>query len=145
MSLVKSTIRLLKSYNSILTSIENIQDEIKNMEYTGMKTSKIDGMPYSPSGASITEIEALIMIAKKTELKKLLNKNTTILRIIDRAIDSLLDKERDVIVGFYIEKRTWDEIGEIVAHSPRHCLRIRDEALVKMSEAIYGHFELMEK
>jgi len=68
MKLISNTKKLLNSYNSIVASCENIKDEIDNMEYTGLKISKIDGMPYNVTTSSGTEIEALIMIAKKEKL-----------------------------------------------------------------------------
>lgn len=145
MNLIESTKRLLSAYNSIVKSIENIKDQLQNMDYTGMRPSKIDGMPHNPTGVSITEIEALIMISKKEVLHKNLEKNKTIIRIVNRSLEALTDLERTIIVGYYVEGKTWDEISKIATYSPRSCMRIRDNALVKMSGAIYGHFEEMEK
>jgi len=145
MNLIESTKRLLTSYRSIMKSIENIKDQIKNMEYTGIRPSKLDGMPHNPSGESVTEIEALIMISKKEVLRENLKKNKTILRVIDRSLETLTDIEKQVIVGYYIENKTWDELSKIVTYSPRNCMRIRNNALTKMSGAIYGHFDSIEK
>lgn len=145
MNLIESTKRLLASYNSMLISIENIKDQIKNMDYTGLRTTKIDGMPHNSTNSSITEIEALIMISKKEVLYKNLQKNKAMLRVVDRSLDVLDKTERQVIVSYYMEKKTWDEIARIITYNPRHCMRIRDNALVKLSGAIYGHFDLLEK
>jgi len=145
MSLETNTKNLLKSYNSILASCENIKEQLLNMDYVGLKVSKIDGMPYNPSGASITEIEALIVISKKNELISILNRNRRIIRIIDRALESLDEKEREVIVGYYIKNMSWDEISIAISHATRHCYRIRNEAIRKISQAIYGHLDFLEK
>lgn len=145
MNLVESTKRLLKSYNSLRASIANIRDQIENMEYTGLRTTKIDGMPHNSNNSSITEIEALIMISKKEVLYKNLKKNEAMLRIIDRSINVLDDIEKVVIINYYLKEKNWDEISVMVTYSPRSCMRIRDNALVKLSGAIYGHFDLLEK
>jgi len=141
MKLISNTKKLLNSYNSIVASCENIKDEIDNMEYTGLKISKIDGMPYNVTTSSGTEIEALIMIAKKEKLTTILNKNKTTIRIINRALGALPEKEKNIIIGYYIKNNTWDEIGIIVSHTPRHCLRLRDSALEKITIAIYGQLK----
>ena len=141
MSLIDSTKKLLISYGLIISSIENLKDQLNNMEYNGLRTTKIDGMPSNANNSSITEIEALIMISKKEVMKKNLEKSKTIIRVIYRGLDSLSKVEKQVIVGYYIEGKTWDELSEIVAFSVRTCNRIRNEGLKKMTVSIYGYLE----
>ena len=61
---------------------------------------------------------------------------------IDVAIGSLLPKEKEVVILFYVQGMKWEDVGRRLSYVPDHCKRLRTRAIWYMSKSIYGQWKI---
>jgi hypothetical protein len=76
--------------------------------------------------------------AKRFEITSLVG----VIKKIDTALGSLLQKERNVVELYYIQGMKWEDIGKKIHHEQGHCKRIRDRAVWYMSKSMWGKWDI---
>lgn len=138
MSYYKATEKYLYNYNFLKVYKDNMKKEIDNMDYNPIKSMDLEYKGSSGYKGSTVESKVISIDEKKRELKKDIENLETKLTRIDKAIEILNDKERHIITKRYFESKQWWEIGTELKYNERHCRRIRNEAIDKISVALFG-------
>lgn len=109
------TIRELSNYYYISQDIETLEDLIKELEASIIKSPNLTGMP--PSGKVSKPVEELTtkVIEKKEKLEKkkqnLLEERNKICDFIESIEDSLI---RQIVIKRFLQLESWEQIGEEV-------------------------------
>lgn len=134
---------ILKSLDLYYISIEEIEERLKNLEED--YNDGLCGVKYSSEIKSITnkihsltEDMAIINIENREKLLKQLKFMKSKVSQIERQIDRLDEKEREVLQMAYVKGLKWDKISEITNYSRAQCFRIRNEGLEKLAIINYG-------
>lgn len=137
----RATEKLLYNYKMLKVSIENMKAEIEELK----KESGITGIDYKKEKTSETykitqptEEQSLRNITQEYLLRKRIEITQSKIDKIDRAINKLNEREKEIIKMFYIDGKQWYEIAFAVKYSERHCKRIRQQAIKKIAVGIYG-------
>ena len=90
---------------------------------------------------SETENTAINNIEKKDKLKNKIRETERRLERLERGIQALKGVEHSIISLRYIEGLGWREIAYKVNYSQRHCTRTKNNAIRKLSVALFGDNE----
>ena len=130
--------KIIRGYNSLKRRISILSKEIESLTETG-----ISALSFSLSGKSKTnnisrptEDNAIDNIDKKKEVKKELFVLKKQLEIIDEALNSLDNMERQVIKLKLIQKYSYEEIAEEINISVIYAKKLKRKALVKVKSII---------
>lgn len=130
--------KIIRGYNSLKRKINILSKEIESLTETG-----ISALSFSLSGKSKTnnisrptEDNAIDNIDKKKEVKKELFVLKKQLEIIDEALNSLDNMERQVIKLKLIQKYSYEEIAEEINISVIYAKKLKRKALVKVKSII---------
>jgi DNA-directed RNA polymerase specialized sigma subunit len=144
------TVRIwMKEYNNFKAMVvamnEDIAAQTRLLERADDLTApiaKYDGMPRGGSGElNAVEAAAQDRIRRQQAIyKEMLNRDEVqrILDRVDRALRSLPEEDREVLIEFYIDKRSWDEIGYSRGYSERWARDKGGKALKAVAFFIFG-------
>ena len=130
-------ISILRFFSTIDKEIQMNNATIEDLNdryYIPLCTQNIDGLPHGKGGVS-KPVENMVAnvpdyVRKKIEGKKRRNKR---LEEVGAAIGQELDRlnfyEKAVILWFYLDGATWEQISGRLNYSPRQCRNLRDKAL----------------
>ncbi|EJT6481031.1 DUF722 domain-containing protein [Clostridium perfringens] len=139
---IKEVENILKGYGDLIEDIELIKDKIEELEeeYIGCGAIGYDefGGATNKFNSSV-ENEVVSKENRKRELVSKLKEFERLKKRIDKAVNSLVGVDREVIELKYINKRLigWKEIAYTVDYSESHCRkRIKPRALKHMIKFI---------
>ena len=128
----------LQRVNQLYAAERNIKSRIAEID-SRMKSVNSGGTGTSGGrGDNKTEHKLLSLIASKDDEK---NRLREVLRGIKRVEDSLAtltDAERKVLQALYVEGRSANELAAAEYSSRSTIYRIRDDALIKFTRAMFG-------
>lgn len=127
----------LENYNSYKAGIENLKQNIEDIAEEGMGIS-YDNEPVSGGNAFNSVVENAVIKMDKLEIQKRIKTMTNIVNNIDRALESLSDIEKQVIIYRCMEGQYYYQFCYKIGASERTAKRIKKEALKKMSIVIFG-------
>lgn len=130
-------IEWLKDYEAYKAGIENLKQIIDDIAEEGMGLT-YDKEPVSPTNkfSSITE-NAVIKIDKH-DIEHRIKVMENIVNAIDKALKSLTDIEREVIINRCMKSQYYYQFCYKVGCSERTARRIKKNALKKMVIVIFG-------
>lgn len=133
-------ISILRFFSTIDREIQmnnaTIQD-LNDRYYIAVSAVNMDGLPHSKGGVS-KPVEKVVenipeYVRKKIEGKERRNKRLEELgTAIGRELDRLTYYEKAVVLWFYVDGATWEQISGRLNYSPRQCRNIRDKALDRL-------------
>ena len=133
----------LRNYNYLKQGVENAKARIRALEYAAVGLQA--GEPVRAGRRRSARDDRMVdNIAERERLKLNLRTAQTLLRMIDSALSTLSEQEREILNEFYINKR--EGHAERLCH--RFCVEkskvytMKDEALRKMAIGMYGVIEL---
>lgn len=127
----------LKAYTDIKKERDHLAQKIKELEWEmyGPRAQCLDGMPRSGPGENYVTEEQL---DRKAELLRLYQAKRAELDAaavaIERAIEKLEPRERQLMRLHYIDGLTWEQVAVEMAYSWRQVHRIHGDALGKLKE-----------
>lgn len=127
----------LENYNSYKAGIENLKQNIEDIAEEGMGIS-YDNEPVSGGNAFNSVVENAVIKMDKLEIQKRIKAMTNIVNSIDRALESLTDTERQVIINRCIKGKYYYQFTYEIGVGEKTAKRYKKEALRKMSIAIFG-------
>lgn len=133
----------LRNYNYLKQGVENAKARIRALEYAaeGLQSSELTVAGRRRGRRDDRMVDNL---AERERLKLNLRTAQTLLKMIDSALATLSEQEREILNEFYINKR--EGHAERLCH--RFCVEkskvytMKDEALRKMAIGMYGVIEL---
>ena len=133
-------ISILRFFSTIDREIQmnnaTIQD-LNDRYYIAVGAVNMDGLPHGKGGVS-KPVEKVVenipeYVQKKIEGKERRNKRLEELgTAIGRELDRLTYYEKAVVLWFYVDGATWEQISGRLNYSPRQCRNIRDKALDRL-------------
>ena len=123
----------LRAYRDIRKERDRLLAMISELEAIlyGPRSSKIDGMPRSRAKVDNGQLEA--QMERHAKLRALYEEKVQNLaaqmHVIEGAIDALPSKMRTLCRLYYIEGKTWDQVGADMGYSWSQVHRIHGEAL----------------
>lgn len=133
-------ISILRFFGTIDREIQmnnaTIQD-LNDRYYITVGAVNMDGLPHGKGGVS-KPVEKVVenipeYVRKKIEGKERRNKRLEELgTAIGRELDRLTYYEKAVVLWFYVDGKTWEQISGRLNYSPRQCRNIRDKALDRL-------------
>lgn len=142
----KKTENLLYNYKTFKISILNMKEEIKNLkEEDGVKAIIYNGNTSSPTNkfSSSTEDTAMYITEKIDYLERSIKRMQGNVDSIDKSLNGLTEKERDVIIERYIEGRQWWQVAYNINYSERQCRNFRKTAIIKITISIFGDIAVL--
>lgn len=130
-------IEWLKDYEAYKAGIENLKQAINDIAEEGMGLT-YDKERVSPTNkfSSITE-NAVIKIDKQG-IDRRIKTMTNVVNAIDKALKSLTDAEREIIINRCMKSRYYYQFCYKIGCSERTARRIKRDALKKMVIVIFG-------
>jgi len=144
MNYYKATEKYLYNYKSLKANIENMKVQIKEIDYNPLQGAGFEYMEDTGYKKSTVENTVIRIDKKRNDLKNRIKELECKLERIDRSIEALNDVERYIVVEWYFEGRQWWQIAHKVKYSERHCRRIKNNAVNKISVGLFG-LEAMEE
>lgn len=131
----------LRLYEKKKQSISNLieQIEILKMQYTALRGQAFDSTPVQGGGNKM-EDHLLDNIVKRERLKQNLNAVNRMVKLIERGLFSLNDREREVLDVFFINRPDMhiEVLKEKYHVEQSEVYRMKDEALYKFTICMYG-------
>lgn len=127
----------LKECRESRREIRQLLDEMEAIEaeVTSPKIPKLSGMPPSEPATSDRMAEN---VARWVDLQQTyrdrLSRSFAMRMAVEKAMDVLTPKERQVIRAYYIQGQTWEEVCVTVNYSWKQTHRIHASALQKLAE-----------
>ncbi len=107
----------LYNYKIIRTSIANSKIKINNLE-----------LGDDPNLISHNDLMLKINIEQK------MIKNTSKIKLIDDAMETLPEVERQVLRLYYIDGHQWNDVADKLGYSTRQCMNLRRKAINKIMQ-----------
>jgi RinA family phage transcriptional activator len=133
----RQIVEWLEDYNAYKAGIENLNEIVDDIAEAGM------GIAYDkdPSGktnkfSSVTENAAIEL--SKHNIHHRLKIMNNIVSMIDKALASLTDTEREIIINRCIKRQYYYQFCYKICVGERTARRIKKEALHKMIIVIFG-------
>jgi len=130
----------MSNYTFIKVSIDNMRYAITHdFEPRGLSGLSYDrDVVQTSTITSETESDGIRLADSKTKLERELKVNESLIKKLDRCIESLPPKHRELITLKYIRCKSGKEIADEMGYSVSHCKRIHQGAIYKMSVGMYG-------
>ena len=125
-------IEWLGDYNSYKAGIENLKQNIEEIAEANMGVSYDIEMVSGGNIFNSTVEKAVIELEKRIKIM------TGIVNKIDRALESLNDREKEVIINRCIKGKYYYQFIKEIGISEVSAKRYKKEALRKMSISIFG-------
>lgn len=130
-------IEWLEYYNAYKASIENFKTLIEDVAEEGM------GIDYSkdkigPTNKFNSITENAVIRLDKYDIQNKIKSMSNIINSVDKALNSLLDAEREVIINRCMKGMYYYQFCYKIGASERTAKRIKKEALKKMVIVIFG-------
>lgn len=133
----KKVAEWLEEYDIIKARIELLNEYIDDLAEAGMGIS-YDRDTISPTNAFNSKVENVIIKMDKHDILGDIKRLQNTINAIDKALGSLTEIEKTVIVNRCIERKYYYQFCYKIGASERTAKRIKKEALKKMSIVIFG-------
>ena len=134
----------LYNYSAKKTSVANLTDEIRELEYRrrGIRSATSDGTPVA-GGTNKREEMLLNTIASQEELKENLRDASRWVKRVERGLAELTEEENTILSRFYInpEKGAAERLAMDLGIDVKTVYWRKDRALRKFTMAMYGCVE----
>ncbi len=134
----------LRTYPERKAAIENIRERIEVLEeqFTSLKGISTDTPVMG--GMSRQEEKMLDNISEREKLSSSLKITEDLVKLTEKGLDVLDERERRVLEGFYFEKSgaRIETLCEELHFEKSRLYQIRDSALRKFTIAMYGTVEI---
>lgn len=138
---IKFTENLLKNYRHIEISIWNLEKQLEEIEddFTSLPAIVYDDMKVqkSVSGSPI-EQSALLLIEKKKELEKDIEKNKRLIRSVEIGMNNLSPIHREVLQLFVIEGNDWRYVCDKLNYGERQLREKKNQAVKSIACTLFG-------
>lgn len=168
-SLYRRTEGLLREYRAMKARVEILESELSKQGGDGVTETPdeaIEGDYFArvisdmPHGTEISDKTARVALeyweryqkdiaaAVKRYVLDRENKRNELaaieqtIQVIDIAIRSLLEVEREVVTQFYIEGLSWTDISINTQYTVRNCKRLRDRGVWYMTKSMMGKWRV---
>lgn len=135
----------LRRYKAQKESLDNIQERIAILEeqFTGVKGATLDKVP-SRGGGSNYEDKMINNIVERERLKLTYVVCSKLVRLIEKGLEGLSEKERRVLELFFISpaRGNVERLMEELGYEKAQIYRIREDALYKFTIKMYGLIDL---
>ena len=163
-TLYRRSEEMLQNYRAMKARVAILENELASILGTNITETQdeaIEGMMFArvvngmPMGTEITDKTANVADVWRERYKKDFSRmwrNFVLerqgkadelyvwkgyIKKVDIAIDSLLQKEKDVVTMFYIHGMKWEDVANKLNYDPRHCKKIRERAVWYMSLSLF--------
>lgn len=129
----------IKRVEELKTQIRWLSEScIKSIDYSNerVQTSNLSNQ---------TEETALINIQSKKRVLKLIAEEEIMIFRYQKAIDTLEDKHRAILMWRYFKGLEWPEVSDKISYSRKQCMRLRDEAVSTLAFYFYGQRALKDE
>lgn len=132
--------KILTFYRTIDSAVHLNDRMIADMEdeyYSMGGGAGADGMPKG-KGKTSNPVQTIVLNIPESvseTIKALRTQNKTMVKLkaeIFKEINRLTYIEREIVISFYIEEQSWQQIKGITNYSERQCKNIRQTALEKL-------------
>lgn len=130
-------IEWLKDYEAYKAGIENLKQSIEEIAEEGIGIT-YDKDPSGHTNKFSSVVENAVIKIDKLNIEHRIKVMQNIVNNIDRALASLTDVERDVIINRCIKSQYYYQFCYKICVSERTAKRIKKVALNKMSIVIFG-------
>lgn len=130
-------IEWLKDYEAYKAGIENLNQSIEDIAEEGIGIT-YDKDPSGHTNKFSSVVENAVIKIDKLNIEHRIKVMQNIVNNIDRALASLTDVERDVIINRCIKSQYYYQFCYKICVSERTAKRIKKVALNKMSIVIFG-------
>lgn len=130
-------IEWLKDYEAYKAGVENLKQSIEDIAEEGIGIT-YDKDPSGPTNKFSSVVENAVIKIDKLNIEHRIKVMQNIVNNIDRALASLTDVERDVIINRCIKNQYYYQFCYKICVSERTAKRIKKVALNKMSIVIFG-------
>ncbi|SHJ64592.1 hypothetical protein SAMN05444401_3559 [Clostridium amylolyticum] len=127
----------LREYNSYKAGIENLTETLNDLSEEGLGIN-YDKDPSGPTNKFNSRVENVVIKIDKLNIKHRIKIMTNIVNSVDRALASLTDIQRKIIISRCIEGKYYYQFCYQLCISERTARRIKKEALHQMSIVIFG-------
>ena len=133
-------ISILRFFSTIDKEIQMNNATIEDLNdryYAALGAVNMDGLPHGKGGVS-KPVENMVANVPDYVRKKIVGKQRRNKRLeevgaaIGRELDRLNFYEKAVVLWFYVDGATWEQISGRLNYSPRQCRNIRDKALDRL-------------
>lgn len=124
-------------------ALENIREKrcILEEEFTALKSATMSAVPIS-GGLSRNEDRQINNIVERDRLASAFRTTAARVRLIDRALKSLDERQLRCIQHFYIRPaETLEELCQELGYEKSRIYQLRDEALYRLAVTLYGGVE----
>lgn len=140
--LFKKTESILYNYSMLKAEINNLELEIEEIEneYAGLGAISYEERSSATNKISDSVASEIIFKEKQTyKLNKAKRSKEILLNKINNALEALDENERRVVHYRYLSgKRTWMQVGEILAMDSNYCCNtLRVNIINKLSQMIF--------
>ena len=137
----KCAIEDLRKLNGMRESLESMKERISSLydAYKSTKCSTSDATPVK-GGGNGAEDRLINNIVERDRLKFNYEATQKLVRLIDRGIAGLDDKDKHILDAFYISGHKYciGRLCEELGYEERQIYRFKDQALYKLTVAMYG-------
>ena len=129
----------LQRVNQFYAAERNIKSRIAEID-SRMKSVNSGGGTGTSGGRgdNKTEHKLLSLIASKDDEKNRLREVLREIKCVEDSLATLTDAERKVLQALYVEGRSANELAAAEYSSRSTIYRIRDDALIKFTRALFG-------
>lgn len=134
---VISILQFFKTIDREIQMNNAVIEELNDRYYITLGAVNMDGLPHGKGGVS-KPVENMVVNVPDYVRKKIREKRRRNQRLeelgtaIGRELDRLNYYEKAVVLWFYMDGATWEQISERMSYSPRQCRNIRDKALDRL-------------
>lgn len=124
--------------NELKAQIEVLKSELFSLEATGISAMRLDKIGTSYNISKPTEIDALNLIEKRTELHQKIIVMQQKVEILECALQALTPYEYEIVKRKIIDNEPFYRICGDLKVSERNARRTKARALVKLERTIYS-------
>lgn len=124
----------LKQYLPLKLEVEHLRERLDALY--GPRIPNSDGMPHGSGVSDPTGSTATLIVERKKRYQSKERAFAEFEAALEKDMDRLTPKERDLIRYKYMDGLTWEEVCVAMRYSWTHTHRIHSAALVKLGEAM---------
>ena len=138
---IEFTESILKNYKNIKIGIENMEKDLEEIteDITSLPAIVYDDMKVQKSvSGSPVEQSALLLIEKKKELEKDIEKNKRLIRSIEIGMNNLSPIHREVLQLFVIDENDWRYVCDKLNYGERQLREKKNQAVRSVACTLFG-------
>jgi len=133
----QTIIEWLREYEAYRAGIENLKNVITDVAEEGIGIS-YDKDPSGSTNKFNSIVENAVLKIDRLKIEQKIKSMTNILNTLDRALDSLTEAKREIIINRCMKGQYYYQFCHKLYISERSARRLKKEALQELSIAIFG-------